>query len=110
MRGARRRAAARRRVRPQAAPGPPAHKCDNTPHRPGGARHTPDCPAGVLERGVSDPWNGNPLQGATVTLSKDNATTGTATTTDGGAARFGSLCEGSYHLLVTKDGYHGWDT
>ena len=75
-----------------------------------GALHTTDCCQGVLELGVNDASNGNHLQGATVTLSKDNATTATATTTDGGATRFGSLCEGTYHILVTKDGYHGWDT
>jgi hypothetical protein len=75
-----------------------------------GANHTTDCCQGVFEVSVTDGHTQHVIAGATVVLSKDNMTSRTGTTTDGGVVRYGELCEGTYHIIVSKDGYHSRDT
>ncbi len=68
------------------------------------------CCNNVMELSLTDHSTGHALGGATVTISRDGMTSITATTTDAGAVRFGDLCTGSYHVVISKDGYHSADT
>ncbi|MBU6997127.1 MAG: carboxypeptidase regulatory-like domain-containing protein [Theionarchaea archaeon] len=52
--------------------------------------------------------NGDPVSGASVTLSKDNETVGTTTTDTSGRAVIGDLESGTYTVAITASGYSGY--
>ncbi len=64
-----------------------------------------DCCNGVVELSITDASTTHPLGAASVTMTRSGMTTLTATSTDNGSVRFGSLCTGNYRMVVHRDGY-----